>query len=243
MKNLMSYLFIFIYIFSFSVSASEAEQKNKISKYFAKQEWKLIKEKDQVKIFSMEAEGVDVLAFRSVGVLNAPVDQVMELLRRVELSTKWMPRLQEKYVIRDVSDYEAVTYSINDLPWPFTDREMVLNNRLVVHKKTNNMVVEIFSVEDEKAKRRKKSIRAQVYLGQTWIKAINEKQTEVEVVILIDPKGKIPKWLVNLLQKNMPYKLLKGIEKNSSKSNFPVRDVYKKIIKDLYPQYYSKIIK
>jgi hypothetical protein len=243
MKNLISYVFIFICFFSFSTGASQEEQKNKISKYFANQEWKLIKEKDQVKIFSMEAKGFDVIAFRSVGTLNAPIDQVMELLRRVEISTEWMPRLQEKYVIRDVSDYEAVTYSINDLPWPFTDREMVLNNRLVVHKQTNNMVVEIFSVEDEKAKRREKSIRAQVYLGQTWLKAISDKQTEVEVVILIDPKGKIPKWLVNLLQKNMPYKLLKGIERMASKSSFPVRDVYKKIIKDLYPAIYPKIIK
>lgn len=215
----------------------------KVSAYFKKHDWQLIKEKDQVKVYSMEPEGLDVLAFRSIGVLDAPVDQVMELLRRVELSKEWMPRLSYKKVIRDVSDHEAVTYSVNDLPWPFSDREMVLNNRLVVHEKTKNMVVEIFSVEDERAQRDPKHIRAQIYLGQTWIKAIDEKKTQVEIVILVDPMGKIPKWLVNLLQKNVPYKLLKGIEDMASKSEYSVRDSYKTIIKNLYPGLYSKIIK
>jgi len=215
----------------------------KISDYFKDNKWKLIKEKDQIKIFSMEAEGIDVLAFRALGKLNAPVDQVMELLRRVEISTEWMPRLAVKKIIRDVSDHEAITYSVNDLPWPFSDREMVLNNRLVVHKDKGNMVIEIFSVEDERAQRKKKTIRAKVYLGQTWINAISENQTEVELIILVDPKGKIPKWLVNLLQKDMPYKLLKGMEKMASKSEYSVRDSYKKIVKDLYPELYPKIFK
>ena len=44
---------------------------------------------------------------------------------------------------------------------------------------------------------------------------ISDKETNVEVTIHVDPRGKIPSWIVNLIQKNWPYRFIKGMETRS----------------------------
>ena len=42
-------------------------------------------------------------------------------------------------------------------------------------------------------------------------------RTKVEVEVFTDPKGALPAWLINLIQKDWPWKTIDGLVKRSSR--------------------------
>ena len=185
--------------------------------------WEEIFQEGEIRVYSQQVPVSDVLAFRAVGNLSAPVDQVMEVLRRLEITGEWMPDIKTKYAIEERSDFEAITYSVNDLPWPFADRELVHYNRLSLDRVRKSFLVEVYSIDDGKTQVSKGRVRAHMYCGETLVRPTGKGWTRVELILLVDPKGFIPAWLVNLSQNKLPYNFLKALEKKASKTRFPLR--------------------
>lgn len=188
--------------------------------------WKIVNKKSKINVYSMEFENSDVLAFKAHGILNANVGKIMEALRNVEDSVKWMPNLKEKVTVRNVSDLEAITYSVNNIPFPFRDRDMVLRNVLSIDEKRKLLVVNSYSVQADKRPPHKKRVRAQMRLGQTLLIPIDENRTEVYLMVQVDPMGNIPTWIVNFVQKSIPRAFLKSVEKRASEISTPTRQVF-----------------
>ena len=51
------------------------------------------------------------------------------------------------------------------------------------------------------------------------------------VSLLVDPKGSIPTWVVNLLQKKWPYKTLMKVKEIAEAGEMPVYEPLKKYFK------------
>jgi hypothetical protein len=195
--------------------------------------WEQILKEGGITVYSQKVPVSDVLAFRATGVLNAPVEQVMEVLRRVDITGEWMPDISVKYAVKEWSDFKALTYSINEMPWPFADRELLLMNRLRLDRIRKFLVVEIFSVEDEKIPVAKGNVRAHMYCGETMLRPGKEGKTEVELILFVDPKGFIPAWLVNYFQKSLPYNFLKALEEKAAATHYTLRPSYQKLLNEL----------
>jgi hypothetical protein len=192
--------------------------------------WEKIFEEHGISIYSQETPDSDVLAFKAAGILHAPADQVMEVLRKVDITREWMPDISEKIAVKEFSDLEAITYSVNLLPWPFADREMLLLNKLRLDTVRKYLVVDVYSVDLTLYPVKKGKVRAHMYCGETLIRPVDKDRTEVQLVILLDPKGYIPAWLVNVRQKSMPYNFLRALEEKAGKSHYKLRPVFREML-------------
>ena len=195
--------------------------------------WQEISHVDEITVYSQKFEDSDVLAFMATGVLKAPVEQIMEVLRRVEISIDWMPDISEKYTVENFSDYKAITFSVNTLPWPFADRELLLHNELYIDRKKKYLVVDTFSVEMDRLPVRSENVRAQMKCGRTLLRPTGPRRTEIILTLLVDPAGKIPVWLVNLLQRTMPLDFLRKLEKKAQSTSFQLRPKFKEVLDEL----------
>ena len=92
--------------------------------------WKKLFSKNGITVYFQKAPESDVLALKASGILKAPMDQLLEVLRKVEISKEWIPHIDTKITVKDFSDLEAITYSVNILPWPLADRSLLLHNEL-----------------------------------------------------------------------------------------------------------------
>lgn len=213
-----------------AAAAARAEEKTGDRLCFSPDRWEQILEKGGISVYSQKVPASDVLAFRAAGVLAAPVDQVMEVLRRLEITGEWMPDIRTKFAVKEFSDFEAVTYSINEMPWPFADREMLLYNRLWLDAVRRFLVVDVHSVEDEAVPVEKGNVRALMHCGETLVRPAGRDRTHVELILFVDPMGFIPAWLVNLSQRNLPYNFLKALEEKAAVTSFPLRPAYRKLL-------------
>ena len=195
--------------------------------------WREISQAGELTVYSQKFQDSDVMAFMAVGVLRAPIEQIMEVLRRVEISMDWMPDISEKYTVKNFSDYKAITFSVNTLPWPFADRELLLHNELFIDRKKKYLVVDTFSVELDDLPVRSENVRALMKCGRTLLRPAGPRRTEINLTLLVDPAGDIPVWLVNLLQRTAPLDFLRKLEKKAQSTNFELRPKFREVLNEL----------
>ncbi len=230
-NRLFSVFYLLFFIFSSSNSLASVDSPARM--LIAEDRWERILTKDGIDVFSQKVENSDILAFKATGTLNAPVDQIMEVLRKVEISRDWMPDTAVKYTVKEISDLEAVTYSVNKLPWPFSGRELLLHNKLRLDRQNKYLVVDVFSVEDASRPVEEGNVRAFMHIGQTCIRPVGPHQTRILFTFFLDPKGYIPAWLANLKQKELPYNFLRSLEETAGKTRFPLRPLFQTYLNQL----------
>jgi len=209
-------LLFIIFIFLTLPTASPASNDLHARYCLVQYNWKKVFNKNGITVYSQKAAESEVLALKAAGILKAPVDQVMEVLRKVEISREWIPDIDNKISVKDFSDLEAITYSVNMLPWPFAKKKY--------------LVIDINSVDSETNPIQKGHIRSNMYCGQINMRPAGIGQTEIELILFVDPKGHIPTWLVNMAQKSMPYDFLKALEEKAGRTSFELRPSFKEML-------------
>ncbi|MCB9060215.1 MAG: hypothetical protein H6622_01675 [Halobacteriovoraceae bacterium] len=196
--------------------------------------WEKVYSKDRIEVYSQKTDQSKLLAFKAIGLIKGDTGQMMEILRNVEDSHTWMPNLIDKKTIKNISDFEAITYSVNNMPWPLKDREMIHHNKLTINYKRKFLEVDVHSVEYETDMSSDKNIRAFMHFGRTLVRpSKTDGYTEVELIVLVEPMGLIPSWLVNFVQKDLPFEFLKALEKKAQHSNYKVRPSFQKLLEEL----------
>ena len=196
--------------------------------------WKSIYSKDGITVSSQKVPESDIVALKAVGILKAPLDQVVAVLRKVEISKEWVPFVDKKFAVQEFSDTESITYSVNKLPWPFADRSLLLYNKLRLDREKKQIVIDVHSVELEKDPIKEDNVRAILHCGQMIVRPAGTAQTEMQLIIFVDPKGYIPAWLVNLSQKSLPYDFLKALEKKAGQTHLELRPAFKEMFNQIF---------
>ncbi|MBT3583568.1 MAG: hypothetical protein HN509_01570 [Halobacteriovoraceae bacterium] len=188
-----------------------------ITGIFKESSWDLIGEVDGYKVYSRKMPKSQIMGFKIEGVLKAPIENIIANIRHVESSSKWMPNLIKKITLKEISDKEAITYSINDFPWPFNDRDFILHNKLHLHREKKLLYVLSKSVEHSAYPPGEKLVRAVVGYSNMGLRPAfnNPNYTYFVWSIYGDPRGNIPSWVVNFFQKGFPVDFFHATEERS----------------------------
>lgn len=205
---------------------------NDFKEFFNPDGWEKVYTKDGVVVYSQKSKHSSIVGFRAEATLIAPLENILATLRDVEGTINWAPNITEKSTIKEFSDLKAITYTNNDLPWPAADRDMVQMNELRLDVENKYLIVDTYSVDDNIYPMVKDTVRANVTFGTLHFKRAGAHST-VLMTLLVDPKGSLPIWLVNMLQKRLPYQFLMALEKEAVKSKAPLRKGIKELLNKL----------
>lgn len=180
-------------------------------------EWEKIFEGHEMVVFRKEVPGHDTFAFRAVGKIPAPIAKVASVLIDIDRRVEWMPDLGETHLIEQLNENERVEYVHLKTPFVIKDREFILHAKADWDKK-NRVVTFSFDSTSNSLVPDTKRVRAELFESRYTLKDLGDA-TEVEFVVHVDPKGSVPKWLVNLFQKDYPRKTLDALKEQSLKSD------------------------
>jgi hypothetical protein len=120
-----------------------------------------------------------------------------------------MEQVESAEIIKEFSPMDRIVYLHLDPPWPITDRDAVLRETLEVDRANKKITLRIKSVEDPSRPVRDDRVRANIRHAFFEITPIEGgKKTAMIAESHADPKGSIPKFLVNLYQTRLPRKTL-----------------------------------
>lgn len=229
-KNTIGIILLIVLLAPAALSAKDMPSRRQCTR---QGEWKEIYTQLGITVYSQKLPGSNLLAFRADAVLEAPIGQLIEVLRRVDISKEWMPDIRTKYILEVNSDLDVITYSLNSVPFPFSDRELVLRNCVRLDRAQKYLVLDIHSVPYDKQPVKRGTVRSYMHCGEMRVRPSADRKTEIDLLLYVDPRGFIPHWLVNIFQKKLPYNFLKALEKKAGTTDFEVRPELQQLVNDL----------
>jgi hypothetical protein len=200
----------------------------------ATEAWVKINEENGIEVFELEKKDSSLVTFKGTGVIYAPIGMVLDVLLDTKRAPEWAADLEQSKVLSWISKpMEFIEYNHIHMPLILSDRDFISKVKLQVNKKDKSITVRYSTPDQEKF--RKVHTKGNVlgdlngsYFKMTSIN--NGKSTFLEGVVECNPKGMLPKWVVNLFQKDWALTTLTAIRKQTAKSDLVIHPRFAKLL-------------
>jgi hypothetical protein len=174
--------------------------------------WQKISDLDDIQVYKKEITDRPLIALKGETVLNFPIEKVATVMDQIEKQPQWVPYLLEARQLRQISFYERLIYTCSRSPWPVKDRDFLAHSSVEVDQKREKITVRMRSVEGHEVAVRTDRVRGDLSSCIIVVQSLEGGQkTYFSIEILVDPKGWIPKWVVNLVQRKLTRKYIEGL--------------------------------
>lgn len=202
LKNVHTSVIPLIFILFILVNGSAAQEMESAH-------WKLAKEQNGIKIFTRKVEDYKLKQFKAVTTLEANPKQLVNVIIGVDRYTEWMSNLERSYMVNIVNENEFYIYAESDVPWPFSNRDIVTKS--TIRWDGNIAYLDMTAVSDHVPKN-KGIVRMPRSDGQWEFKPVKDDLSEITYTYLGDSGGSIPAWIANMFLVDGPYKTLVGLK-------------------------------
>ena len=183
---------------------------------YCQNDWKLEKQKNGINVFTKTMESSNFKAVKVEAILDGKLNKLDSIIRDVKNHNKWIYSTKDAYPIKYISSNEIIYYEQTTLPWPFKNRDVVIDMKLYMDTLRHTLTVH--SQNADHVLPAKADIVRISFLTVDWnIKEDGKNNVAIQYSFTVDPGGSLSPWLVNLFAVSGPYetfsnlaKLLKG---------------------------------
>jgi hypothetical protein len=180
------------------------------------QDWKFIKEKDGIKIYTRNDETNPVKSYKGETTLNTTMEKISHIIGRIESFDWWEEDISKIDVLEYKEEEYIKYYLIYDVPWPLEDRDLCVNSIITNDTVTGTRTVFATPI-DGLIPEQPGMVRIKNY----WQKWVMEPDGEDKVHIVlegsVDPGGAIPSWIVNMAITDTPLNIIRKVREQVSK--------------------------
>jgi len=173
--------------------------------------------RDQVATWTRDTADSPVKAFRGVvEVPHGPV-AVLAAITAVDTFPEWIFQVQASEAVAGTGG-ERTYMRFNGI-WPVSDRDVVLDNRVDQAEEGGAVTLHSVNAEDGRPPN-DDYVRIPALDNRFVVTPLADGWTRVEFRTFVDPGGKVPAWLSNLVATKAPRVTLEGLQKQLEKPRF-----------------------
>jgi START domain len=188
-------------------------------------QWELFDEEDGVRCFRRDVAGTDVVALRGEGFVQAPIQRVASVIIDRKRATEWIDRLAKTKLLRQLSETESINWNHVKTPTPLKDRDFVVKTVLTTDPAKKRVTIRYHSVTDKLAPETDHYVRGHFHDGKFELTAVERtmkdgkkvKGTLVVAEVVVDPRGAVPTFIVNMVQKSWPHNTFTALRRQVAK--------------------------
>jgi len=171
------------------------------------QPWNFVKEEQGIKVYNRDVYNSSLKSYKGEVIIHAPLDKVSAMVGNAKNFDWWGDDFKNIKVLGYENKKYVRYYYVYDMPWPFNDRDLVVEAIIKTDTITGRYTVlsrPLLNVVPEKPD----LVRIHNY-WQTWTMEPLEKGN-VKIVLegFVDPGGNVPSWLYNMLSSEMPFRTM-----------------------------------
>jgi len=201
-------------------------------KEWTNQGWEKVSEVEGISVFRKAFADSSVKGVGGEGIIDASIGKILWVLMDNKHKAEWVDKFKSTRTLETPNDLSNIQYAAFSMPFPVTDRDFVYSYDFSVDAGINAVIVDVKSVEHPKAPASESiGVRGKILHGRYVLTPKGPNKTFVKAEYLADPQGRLPSWVVNIVQKHWPYKTLAGLRRQSKKSFVKEWDVYDKTLK------------
>jgi len=206
----MKYLILLLNIILFLSSGFVPNKNEKIDTLEDSISWKLRKDKHGIKVYTRVHEKTGVLEYKAITTIETDLGQLVRIINDVEKYPAWTANCESAEVNKVVNDSTRIEYMTTPVPWPLSDRDVVLE--FVVTKHTEDYFEANLTSVPNAVPEKDKYVRIITSKGYWIFRKVGEESIEIVHQFKSDPGGNIPMWIVNMFIVSGPYKTLLNLK-------------------------------
>ncbi|MBZ2167264.1 START domain-containing protein [Marinobacter sp. F4216] len=181
-------------------------------------DWKLRQEVGNIRVYTIDQSNSSFKAFKAEALLDTPIENLMAVMINPGSCLEWVHNCTESYAFGEGNFHDRYAYSVNNMPWPVTDRDYVLRIRTQGDEETGEIIMDLNATPNQREEFRD---RIRVDRSDTLYRFIPRgEQTRMVWVQHTDPNGSLPGWLVNSLLVDIPVRSLQALERVANKERY-----------------------
>lgn len=181
-------------------------------------QWTLQEKSGSIRIYTAPVEDSSFKAFKAVGVLDAPIENIMAVMVTPESCLEWAHNCAEARALGEGNFNDRLAYSATDMPWPVSDRDYVLRLTTEGEQSTGQIILRMSAVPDQMDEQ---DGRMRVDESDTLYRFTPQgDKTHMVWLQHTDPKGALPGWLVNSLLVDIPLKSMEALEETANYDHY-----------------------
>jgi hypothetical protein len=173
--------------------------------------WELVKEADQVKVYQKNEAGSALFSLRGETVLHSSLDQITKVLGDSSIAGEWIPKVERRVLLKEFTQKDRVEVTYVNMPWPITDRYFV--NRAKLEILPDGTYLISIKAHTEDLVKNEDMVMGQLHFSKFVLKPLPDGSTHFLLEVNTDPKGMIPKWIVNYAQRSWPIDFFNGLRR------------------------------
>jgi hypothetical protein len=185
--------------------------------------WKKIGESDGIAGYTRPTTKSSVDEIKAVGIVDAPIAVVEAVIRDISVMPEYMFLCKEAFMINtpDMKSRGDIVYfySVTDLPFPVSDRDVVTKALWSVDKETGAIYCHAEGIKTP-YKQNKKVVRMPLSIIDCTLIPNGTDKTKVIYQVLSDPGGELPSFIVNMLTNDYGIKTIAGLRQMVKKDKF-----------------------
>lgn len=185
-------------------------------------DWIQISDRDGIKVFERQTENSKFLSLRGEGLVNAPLSRVASVFFDPIRAKEWVEDLEETRILGWTSDSEFLEYDHIGTPIIVKDRDFLSHVTLTFDRAQKQLTFEYKTATEEETPPELRQVRRVIrgeLNGTKYILTSVENDTKTYILgeINSDPKGSIPRWIINMFQRDWPYRSMMALRRQVAK--------------------------
>lgn len=166
--------------------------------------WKLAKDENGIKVYTRHVDGFDIDELKTELVVKGSLSAVVAIITDVDHYYQWIFACSESRVLQRISETEQYQYQVNDLPYPVSDRDIVIHFKMWQDSITKKVYTS--SIADPTyIPANSGMVRLPIFIGSYELTPLPNGEVFVSYSVRLDPGGSIPDWMANLFIVKGPY--------------------------------------
>jgi len=187
--------------------------------------WQQFDQEDGILMFRRDVPGSDIVGRGGEGFVEAPIARVTSVLIDRKRATEWIDRLVKTKELRKLSETESINWNHVKTPTPLKDRDFVFKTVLTTDPAKKQVLFSYYSVKDSAAPETDDYVRGYFQQSKFELTMASRKNKDGSVTkgtivvaeVMVDPRGSVPTFMVNLVQRSWPFKTLTALRKQAAK--------------------------
>lgn len=204
--------------------------------------WELVQSKDGITTYRKSFKDSPVKGVGGAALIDASPSKIIWVLMDHDHKDQWVDKFSQSRTLENPSLLTSIQYAAFQMPVFVDDRDFVYRYDFRYDPDIKAIVVDVKSVVHKDAPESKSvGVRGEIVMGVYRLYELdNGRKTYVEVEYLADPKGLLPTWIVNLVQRTWPDKTLEGLRRQVKKPFVKDHPIVTEGLKQMMAQHRQK---
>ncbi len=155
-----------------------------------------------------------LFAVRGETTIDSPIERVTSVLCDHTRWIEWTESMSDAKLLATGEGGEKIVYQAFDMPAIIADRDVVYAIKLI----QKDGYIELTGRSRANLPSHPSvGVRMNLVLGRWFLRPLDEYRTHLVLEVLMDPKGYLPSWFVNIVQRDYPVDTLTALRRQAKK--------------------------